>query len=328
MKAYQFHSPSTGLVYKDIPIPVPGSNEVLVKIKATGLCHTDINIFTGKDDTFFWKRPIVLGHEIAGEVVEIGSDVSKLSVGDRVVSAITTKHPISFGDLTTSPGIGRDGGFAQYVTLLAAKALPIPEGVSFAQAAVATDAVATAFHAVVTDGQVTAGSKVAIIGLGGLGLSAVQIASRYGAKVYGIELDPKKYVAAAHAGAYVCAKSFDKFPGARFDVVLDFAGTGATTVAATKAVKTGGKVVLIGLANRTAHIDTYDMIALGVTLKASGGSSIEEVEQCLKMIANKELDPLVEEISFANLKEGFDKLASGKVVGRLFADPSKLEQHT
>ena len=89
-------------------MPVPQSNQVLAQIKATGLCHTDCNIISGKDDTFFWKRPVVLGHEIAGYIVAIGPDVIKFKVEDRVVSVIGTEHPISFQDLTTSPGIGCD----------------------------------------------------------------------------------------------------------------------------------------------------------------------------------------------------------------------------
>ena len=325
MKAYQFESPSTGLLQKDVPIPVPERDQILVKIKATGLCHTDINIITGKDNTFFWKRPIILGHEIAGEIVQIGPDVTKHKVGDRVVSVITKNQPVTFGDLTTSPGIGKDGGFAQYVTLAEAKSLKIPEGVTYGQAAVATDAVATAYHAVVTDGRISKGSKIAIIGLGGLGLSAVQIATRRGAKVYGIDLDPRKFAQAAKFGAYSCAKSLEGFRGSRFDTIFDFAGSGTSTAAATEAVKAGGKVVLVGLSSRTAEIDTYNFVALNVTLQASGGSSLEEVKECLRMIADKELDPLIEEVSFDHLKDGLDRLARGDVVGRLFADPSKIQ---
>ena len=323
MKAYQFSQPSTGLISVGIPVPVPQKNQVLVQIRATGLCHTDCNIISGQDDTFFWKRPIVLGHEIAGRIVAIGAGVTDFKVGDSVVSAIGTKHPISFGDLITSPGIGCDGGFAEYVVLSQSKALLIPEGVSFAQAAIATDAVGTAYHAVVVDGEVSASSKVAIIGLGGLGLSAVQIASHFGAKVYGIELDSRKFARAVQAGAYSCAKSLDGFPGVLFDLIVDFVGAGITTVAGIKAVKAGGKVVLVGLSSKEARIETYEMIMKGITLKASAGSSIEEVKQCLQMIAKKQIDPYVEEIPFGQIKEGLERLAKGDIIGRLFADPTK-----
>ncbi|KAH8649541.1 chaperonin 10-like protein [Ilyonectria robusta] len=313
MKAYQFTHPSKGLEYKEVPVPVPDKNQVLVEIKATGLCHTDCNIASGLDDTFFWKRPIILGHEIAGVVVGIGADVTKFNVGDPVVSIIGIEHPMTFGDVTTTAGIGYDGGFAQYAAIFESKTLRIPEGVTFAQAAVATDAVATAYHAVVVEGQISASSKIAIIGLGGLGLSAAQIASRFGSKVYGIERDNRKYVAAAQAGVYASTvRCSDRF-----------AGAGSTTAAAAKVVEPGGKVVLVGLAQKEATLNTHELVALGVTIKGSAGSSIGEVEKSLQMIANKEIEPLLEEIPFSKIKEGLDRLSQGNVIGRLYADPTK-----
>ncbi|KAK1528464.1 uncharacterized protein CCOS01_06298 [Colletotrichum costaricense] len=323
MKAYQFSTPAKGLEYRELPIPVPAKDQLLVQIKATGLCHTDCNIISGLDNTFFWNRPITLGHEIAGVVVGCGPQVSKFAAGDKVVSVVTAKHPVEIGDVVRSPGIGIDGGFAEYVLLYESKTLPIPDGVSFAQAAVATDAVATAYHAVVTEGQVQKSSKVAIIGLGGLGLSAVQIASHQGAKVYGVDIHRRKYPAALMSGAYCCGRSLDDFPGVKFDVVLDFAGVGITTAAAAKAVKAGGKVVLVGLTKKEATIDTHNFVALGVHLVGSVGSSMDEVETALEMVAKKEITPAIEEVAFGNLKNELHRLERGDTVGRLYADPSK-----
>ncbi|KAF1978630.1 alcohol dehydrogenase [Bimuria novae-zelandiae CBS 107.79] len=313
IKAYQFTNLSRGLEYVEIPVPVPQNNQILVEIKATGLCHTDCNIISGKDVTFFWKRPITLGHEIASQIVAIGSSVTKFKAGDWVVSIIDTEHPIPFGDVTTSTRLGYNGGFVEYVFLYESKALCILEGVTFAQAAVTTDAIATAYHAVVVNGQNSASSKIAIIGLGGLGLSTAQIASRYGAKAYGT----------AQAGVYACAKSFKGFPGIRFDVVVDFAGAGSTTAEAAKAAKADGRVVLVGLSQKVATLDTYEFVVLGVTLKGAAGSSIKEVQKCLQMIADKEIDPLLEEIPFDHIREGLDRLARGDVIGRLYANPTK-----
>ncbi|KAG7110845.1 NAD-dependent alcohol dehydrogenase like protein [Verticillium longisporum] len=323
MKAYRFTSPSTGLEYTEVPVPVPQKSQILIEVRATGLCHTDHNIISGKDDTFFWKRPIILGHEIAGIVVSVGSDVTKFKAGDRVVSIIGTEHPITFSDITTSAGIGYDGGFAQYTALFESKALHVPKEVTLAQAAVSTDAIATAYHAVVVEAEVTASSKVAIVGLGGVGLSAAQIASRQGATVYAIERDTSKYLPGAQAGVLASAKSFDGFPGVRFDAVVDCVGAGSTTAAAAKAVKSGGKVVLVGLSSKEVTLNTHEFVALGVSLKGSAGSSIQEVEKCLQMIADKKFEPLLEEIPFSGIKEGIDRLAQGNVIGRLYADPTK-----
>ncbi|KAF5491805.1 alcohol dehydrogenase [Colletotrichum siamense] len=323
MKAYHFSTPSKGLERCDVPVPTPQNNQVLVKVKACGICHTDCNIVSGIDTTFFWKRPIILGHEIAGVVVSCGADITKFKVGDAVVSVITPKHPVELGDVVDSPGIGRDGGFAEYVVLSEDRTLPIPYGVSFAQAAVATDAVATAYHAVVAEGQISPGSKVAVIGLGGLGLSAVQIAAGLGACVFCVDLDRRKFPAAALAGAHSSGTTFDSFPGVRFDVVLDFAGAGSSTSAAAKAVKLGGKVILVGLASKQAVLDTHFFVALGVKLIGSAGSSLQEVEKSLELVANNKVRPALEEVPFERLAEGVDRLLKGNVVGRLYADPSQ-----
>jgi propanol-preferring alcohol dehydrogenase len=189
---------------------------------------------------------------------------------------------------------------------------------------VATDSYGTAYHAIVTEGKVSASSKIAVIGLGGLGLAAIQIASHIGAAVYGIDVHPTKYVAAIQSGAISCAKSVEGFPGARFDTVFDFAGAGMTTAAAVKAVKPGGKVILVGLGSKKVTIDTYDFIAMGVTLKGSAGSALDEVKEVLKLIAEGHLNPLLEEIPFVDIAKGLERLTRGEVVGRLYADPSKV----
>lgn len=323
MRAFQFADVSKGLEFKYIPIPTPGKGQVLVQVKATGLCHTDCNVISGKDDMLFWQRPITLGHEIAGEIVALGPDAAGFSIGERVVSGLGVSHPLTVQDVTTSPGIGYNGGYAEYAVFNVAKALRIPDGVTFAQAAVATDAIATAYHAVMVAGRASSSSIIAIIGLGGLGLSAVSIADLVGAKVYGVDIDPTKYVVALQSGALRCAKSLDRFPGTQFDVVVDFAGAGVTTAAAMKAVKPGGRIVLVGLGAKEATLSTYDFVAQGATLVGSAGSSVGEVEEVLELIAKGKINPLMEEIPFTDIAKGLDRLSTGGVLGRLYADPSK-----
>ncbi|QKD57551.2 chaperonin 10-like protein [Fusarium oxysporum Fo47] len=325
MKAYRFMNPSKGLEFTQVPVPVPEQDQILIEIKACGLCHTDCNVISGLDQTLFWERPITLGHEIAGVVVSTGSQVTKFKAGDRVVGVLTSKHPIAVGDVMTSAGFGCDGGFAQFTMFRESKTLAIPHGVTFAQAAVATDAGGTAYHAVVTVAEVSASSKVAIVGLGGLGLSAVQIAARFGARVYGIDIERSKFVPALQSGAFICGRSFDDFPGVNFDIVLDFAGIGTTTAAGTKAVRPGGKVVLVGLSKKEATIDTHLFVMRGVRLIGSVGCSIDEVAKTLQMIEDKEFTPIVEEIPFGKIIQGLQRLSRGEVIGRLYTDPSKDE---
>jgi propanol-preferring alcohol dehydrogenase len=323
MRAFQFADVSKGLQLRDVPIPKPGKGQVLVQVLATGLCHTDCNVISGKDDMLLSKRPVTLGHEIAGVIVELGPDVTDFSIDERIVSAIATSHPVTLQEVLTTAGIGYDGGYAEYVVINIEKAVRIPDGVTFAQAAVATDAVATAYHAVVVEAQVSPSSTVAIIGLGGLGLSGVQLASYMGAKVYGIDVSLNKYLPALEFGALVCVKSLDKLPGIKFDAIVDFAGTGTTTAAAVTAVKPGGRIVLVGLAAKETTLNTYELVARGVSLKGSAGSSVDEVAKVLDLIADGKIQPLLEEIPFADIAKGLDRLSKGNTLGRLYANPSK-----
>lgn len=205
----------------------------------------------------------------------------------------------------------------------AEKAVRIPDGVTFAQAAIATDAVATAYHAVVVEAKASSFSTVAIIGLGGLGLSGVKIASNIGAKVYGIDISPKKYLAALESEALLFAKSLDKLSGLQFDAIVDFVGTGTTTAPAVNALRPGGQIVLVGLSAKQTTLDTYELVSRGVSLKGSAGSSVKEITIVLEMIANGKILPILEQIPFTNIAKGLDRLAKGDTLGRLYADPSK-----
>lgn len=324
MQAHRFTDPKDGLHLTTIPIPIPLPDQILVQVKAAGICHTDHNLISGKDDTFLFKRPITLGHEIAGIVVKTGSNVKEFKEGDKVVNLTDIKCPFKLSGVATAPGIGIDGGFAEYVILQKEKALKMPENIAFSDAAVATDAIATAYHALVTLGGVTKDSKVAIIGLGGLGMSAAQLGAKIiGARVWGIETDSRKYPAALDLGLQACAKSFAGLPGKLFDVIVDFAGVGVTTSDAIKAAEIGGTVVLVGLGKKECTFDTFEFVAKNIILKGSTGSSPEEIQKCMDLIAEGEFVAGTEEIPFKEIGEGVERLARGDAMGRLWADPSK-----
>lgn len=202
----------------------------------------------------------------------------------------------------------------------------IPDSVSFAQAAVATDSVATAYHAIVTGGCISSSSTVTVIGLGGLGLAGVQIALLKGVAVYGIDRDASKLGAARALGASGCAQSLDEFSGICFDVVCGFAGAGATTAAAVTRVRAGGRVVLIGLVSAESTLDTHDLITRNVSLQGSVGASKTGLQDVLQLIAQGQLRPFVKEIPFDDIPKEIEKLRMGKINGRLFTDPSKMRK--
>lgn len=321
MKAFQFDDVQSGLQLRTVSRPQPAHGQVIIQIKAAGLCHSDCFILQDDQYNMIMKRPIVLGHEVAGTIIELGPGVSDYEVGDKVVVGIPT-HPVAQDSFIKAIGLGYDGGYAEQAMAWVENLVRIPPGVSFAQAAVANDSIATAYHAVITEGHVSPNSRVAIVGLGGLGLSAIQIAAIHGARIYAVDIDETKFPLARELGAIGCASGLDKFEDIVFDTVVDFAGAGITTAAAVNAVKPCGRVVVVGLAAKQMNLDTHSVITRNITLQGSIGSSLEELKEVLRHIADGRLSPILEEISFDSIPQGLERLAQGKVTGRLFTDPT------
>ncbi|KAK6812372.1 Alcohol dehydrogenase GroES-like domain protein [Aspergillus parasiticus SU-1] len=321
MKAFQFDDVQSGLQLRTIQRPQPEQGQVIIQVKAAGLCHSDCIILQDDQYNMIMRRPIVLGHEVAGTIIELGPGVSDYQVGDKVVAGIPT-HPVAQDSFFKAIGLGYDGGYAEHAMAWAENLVRIPSGVSFAQAAVATDSIATAYHAVIMEGRVGPDSTVAIVGLGGLGLPAIQIAAIHGARVYAVDIDETKFPVAGELGAIGYTNGLDKFDDIAFDTVVDFAGAGITTAAAVNAVKPCGRVVVVGLAAKQMNLDTHAVITRNITLQGSIGSSLEELKEVLRLIADGRLSPILEEISFESIPQGLERLAQGKVTGRLFTNPT------
>jgi 2-desacetyl-2-hydroxyethyl bacteriochlorophyllide A dehydrogenase len=227
------------LIDDDVPEPVAGSGELLVDIRAAGICHSDAHYRAGGGSV---NLPLTLGHEIAGVIV---------STGQRV--ALHYLH-----DDGRMLGKEVDGGYAERIVVPAANAVPIPDGVSFEAAAVMMCSTATAYHALRLAGM-RAGESVAIIGFGGLGASAVQLAKVLGAdRVFAVDRVPEKLE---------LAKSFGAIPVAAeelrdIDVALDFAGHPATTLQVLRSLRRGGRIMIVAINLRELAIDPYrDVLA-------------------------------------------------------------------
>lgn len=323
MKAFRFNEAHSPLQLCDIPRPAPGPSEVLIQVKAAGLCHSDCIIMGDENYGMIMQRPLTLGHEVAGVVIELGSEIKGYKLGDRIACA-QMSQPATPENWSNAIGLAYDGGYAEFAIVRANNITRIPEGVTFAQAAVATDSVATAYHAVVTEGPIGSGETIAIVGLGGLGLSAVRIAHLKGALVYGVDLDTGKFAQAKEIGATDCANSLSAFKDIEFDIIFDFAGAGVTTSDAALAVKPGGKVVLVGLAAKETTLNTLNLIMRRITLAGSLGATKSDLDEVLQLIASKQLTSLTTEIPFLDIPKGLADLNGGKATGRLFTDPSLL----
>ncbi|MFC0842427.1 alcohol dehydrogenase catalytic domain-containing protein [Streptomyces noboritoensis] len=301
----------------EVADPEPRPGWVVVDIEAAGICGSDVHIVRGKGDdwTVTVPVPLTLGHEGAGVISALGDGVEGFAVGDRVGVA-TIAHPMS-----VPYGVGVDGAFAEQMLADARTLLPIPENVPFAQAAVATDAVATAYRAVRTVGRASLDDVVAVIGLGGLGLNGVRVATLCGATVYGVDVNPHTFGAAWAAGAKDCFLDPDALLPVEPDLVVDFAGMGDTVGAAVRVVRPGGRVVLVGLGRDTSTFNTAELVMKYVDLRGSIGASKEEIERVYALLSQGAIRPELSETPFTELNDAIQALALGKVTGRLFTRP-------
>ncbi|MEV5937409.1 zinc-binding dehydrogenase [Streptomyces sp. NPDC051994] len=319
MKAMRFAGAGRPLVLETVPDPQPGPGWVVVDIEAAGLCHSDLHIMSGMDlGDLSVTPPVTLGHEGAGVISAVGDGVHEFAVGDRVGIALVT-HPIEAAMF--APGVAHDGAFAEQELAHGSTLVRIPDNVTFAEAAVATDAVATAFHAVRTAGSVRTGQTVGVIGLGGLGLNGVRIADLLGATVYGVDISPASHGPAKEAGAVACFEDARELVAKNPDVIVDFAGVPSTVAAAVEAVRPGGCVVLVGLGGAVAPIPTASLVLRNVRLVGSLGASKDELREVYDLIASGALKPTVHEVPFDELPAAMDRLARGEVRGRLYTRP-------
>lgn len=310
MKAWQFVDDGQPLTLNDVNEPTAGPDEVVIDVKAAGLCHSDVGFLDGTLTSVLAFRPMTLGHEVAGVISEVGPNVTNFSIGDRV--AIAAKVEGIAGS--------HHGGYAAKVVSATEWVVPIPDGVPWNQAAAATDAGMTSYNAVMDRGQVRAGMKVGVIGLGGLGSLGAQIANAAGASVYVAEINEAVHEFARNLdGVAGVSTTIHDFAAEGLDVIIDFAGTGTTTADAVEAVKDGGRVVLVGLAVAEGTIPLLTLVLKSVDLVGSQTGNPEHVAAVLEMIAAGKVVSRISDIDFDSIKDGLDRLARHEVTGRLVA---------
>ena len=309
MKAWQFTGINEPLRRTELRDPTPAADEIVLDVKAAGLCHSDVSFVDGTITSLLGHIPIVLGHETAGIVTSIGEAVKDFAVGDRVGIPATT----------AGPGTAVDGVFADKVAVKAELAVHVPDGVEFEQAAPAPDAARTAYRAVVTVGKVERDMKVGIIGFGGLGSLGAQIAEAVGARVYVAEVNKGAWARVNAFGVDGVSSDIRDFADQQLDVIIDFAGFGTTTAQAVEAVRQGGRIVQIGLARSEATISTQQITMKEITLVGASNGEKSEAEAALDLIAEGSLSSLVVPITFDQIPEYVDRLARGEVEGRAVA---------
>lgn len=313
MKAWHFHDTHKPLERAEIPEPTPGPGEVVLDIKAAGLCHSDVGVLDDEQ----WlaiipQRPVVMGHEIAGVVSAVGEGVTEVAVGDRVGVCPTGASP-------TAPGYGRDGGFTEKHVCLPGDLVAMPDGLSYELAALGTDAGMTSYHAIMTIGGLQPGWKVGVIGFGGLGQVGARVGVVKGAEIHVAEPNRDVWDRAREAGAVDVVADASAWAGQDFDLVVDYAGFGETTRQAAKAVRRGGTVVLVGMGRLEFTLDTMDMILGEVRVLGSQGGTPQDIADVYELLAAGAIQPAVTVVGFDEIPAYLDKLRAHEVTGRVVA---------
>lgn len=315
MRGWEFKATHIPLELVEKPDPVVKPGYVKLKTLAGGLCHSDVSALEHESWMPSFNAPVIMGHELCGEIIEFGEGTENegFKLGDIVAVCPTTSKD------GTVNGYTRDGGYGTMSIHPVETLVKVPAGVTPAQAAASTDAGMTSYHAVVVTGGIKPGMKVGIIGVGGLGQVAVRIAVVKGCEVYVATRKKEAQELAMSLGATAVAANIKEFTDKNLDVIVDFAGGGQTTTDAIEAVGFGGKVVIVGMANDYAQINTMSMIMKKLSFVGSNGGDNQDIADCLELMATGELDPIINVIDFEQIGEGIDMLTNGAVKGRLVA---------
>ncbi len=331
MKAALFYAAHEPLVIEERPRPEPGPGEVLVRVAACGMCHTDLHYLDHGVPTFK-KPPLILGHEISGTIAALGAGTSGWREGDRVL--LPAVYGCGHCELCR---IGRenicanmvmfgnnvDGGYADFVVAPAKDVFALPEEIPLAEGAIIADATTTPYHAVVNRGRVRPGDMVAVFGCGGIGLNLVQMAAAVGAQVIAVDIVAEKLEWARQLGAMATldATQFDRIDkeirrlsGGGVHVGFEAIGNPQVQAQTFDSLRPGGRFVVVGFADRPMSLNTGKVMYREMEIIGSLGCRAVDYPRVIELARQGKIR--VQELVTARypleaINEGFDALRAG-----------------
>lgn len=341
MIAYETRDPGAALARVEAPTPVPEGSQVLLRMLACGVCHSDIHLHEGVFDLGDGRhldvgRPgQVLGHEIFGEVVALGPDAEGVRVGERRVV-----YPwIGCGECaacrrgeehlcTPGRGLGTvvSGGFADHVLVPHSRYLFDKGDVDDALASTYACSGLTAYSALRKIGERVAGDEVLILGAGGVGMMAVQIAQSMGIDPLVADIDPLKLEAARgmgvsrvfHSGEREQAKAIRKLCDGGVYAVLDFVGATSSAEFGLACLRKGGKLIVVGLYGGALHLPLPLLPMNARTIQGSYVGSLQEMQELMALVRAGSIAPIrIEERPLQEVSQALADLKAGKVSGRV-----------
>jgi 2-desacetyl-2-hydroxyethyl bacteriochlorophyllide A dehydrogenase len=306
MKAIRLIEPGRALELHEVAVPTVGPRDVLVRVRAAGICHSDAHYRAGR--SVVRPLPLTLGHEVAGVVERAGEEAAQFKVGDRVClhylascgeCAYCQRGTEQFCVSGSMIGKYRDGGYAEFIVMPARSVFRLPDEVPFEQGAIMMCSSATSLHAL-NKARLRAGESVAVFGVGGLGLSAIQLAKVFGARVvFAVDISPQKLALAEQFGAVPVnaaqgesVAEIRRLTGGRgVDVALELIGLPLTMRQAVQSLAIQGRAALAGITEKTFEVAPYAEV-LGKEAEIIGVSDhlAQELPQLLEWARGGALD--------------------------------------
>ncbi|KAK5049527.1 hypothetical protein LTR84_004456 [Exophiala bonariae] len=366
MYAWRKHRGNADPVWEEVPVPSTPPTGFLCKMIASGgrfselpfrpilhpedekanilnvllVCHSDHSLLTNDKQRPWFQEKYTLGHEGCGEIIKIGQRVqdTRFKIGDKIALLAVpgcgqdacvecSRDLAQLCQHGHHSGIGQDGFYAPYAAIDVRGAVPLPQNVTPSAAAVATDAVTTAYHAITRRGKVTRNETVFLFGLGGLGFNALQIIKHIGARVIVSDIRQERLDAAARLGipredlvpAGSSVQDFIRERGLenKIDTVLDFVGTHQTFEDAQQIVRIAGKLVCIGTLDLENTVHMKIGIRKRLSIVFSYGGQLRDLEDVLALIAMGAIEPYVEDMGLDDFPRVLKDLCDGKIKGRI-----------
>ncbi len=331
MKAAIFRELRKPLVVQDVPVPAIRSEEVLVRVVACGVCHTDLHYIDHGVATFM-KPPLILGHECSGIVEKVGADVSQWKQGDRVLlPAVVScgscrmcrlgrenicEHMVMFGNHV-------NGAYAEFVTAPAKDIFRLPPEIPLVEGSIIADAISTPYHAVKNRAQVRPGDNVVVFGCGGVGINVVQIAAAAGASVVAVDISQEKLDVAKKLGAWCVVnatgrdvrKEVKKLFDGGADIALEAIGNPTTIEQAVECLRPGGRMCVVGYSDHPATLNAARLMFRELDIVGSLGCRPVDYPAIIRMVARGlvQLQPVVtHRFPLDGINDALDILRSGK----------------
>jgi propanol-preferring alcohol dehydrogenase len=338
MRAVRYHGPKQPLTMEEVPRPEPGPGEVLVRVGAAGMCHTELHFLSGLLN--LGVAPLTLGHEVVGRIEQAGAGVKGVAEGDRVIvyyyaGCGRCRHCL-VGDehlcdaLQAEYGFLSDGGFAEYVKVPARCAVRLPDDLPDEAAAPIGCGVTTAVHAAGL-ARLAMGDVVLVYGVGAVAFGLIQLARRAGAEVIAVsrtaaKLERAKALGAAHAlnakEGRVAERVREITHGRGADVVFELVATKETMAACTHAIAKRGRMVFIGYSEDSYTVHPIQLVITEASVTGSVGNTLAELETAVDLVAGRAVQTVVDRVlPLADFQKGVDALARGELIGRVVLKP-------